>query len=101
MPWPMADLCNKAEQEKDRYREKFGINEDEFEIIQSAIPKRDYIIKQPGITKLVVSTMPELTLASNDACAVEKQRNIAFDKANEGAINWTKSYIKEVMHVSV
>lgn len=94
-------ITEMTEQEKDRYREKFGINEDEFEIIQSAIPKRDYIIKQPGITKLVVSTMPELTLASNDACAVEKQRNIAFDKANEGVINWTKSYIKEVMHVSV
>ena len=34
--------------EVQRYIEMFGINEQEFEMIQSAIPKKDYIIKQGG-----------------------------------------------------
>ncbi|WP_080746933.1 VirB4 family type IV secretion system protein [Comamonas thiooxydans] len=87
--------------EENRYREMFGVNDEEFQMIREAMPKKDYIIKQPGITKLVISTMPELTLASNDACGVEKARNRAFQLANEGNINWKKSYIREVLNVAV
>ena len=56
---------------------------------------------QPGITKLVISQMPELTIASNDACGMEKARNRAFQLASEGSVNWEKSYIREVLHVTV
>lgn len=87
--------------EMERYQSLFGVNEEEFLMIRQAIPKKDYVIKQPGITKLVISKMPELTLASNDACAVEKARNRAFELAQEDGVNWIRTYIKDVMHVSV
>lgn len=86
--------------EKNMYIEMFGINDKEFEMIESSIPKRDYIIKQPGITKVVISKMPELTLASNDACGNESARNNAFNLADK-EVNWQKQYIKEVLNVKV
>ncbi len=87
--------------EAQRYIDMFGINDEVFEMIRSAIPKRDYIIKQPGITKLVISQMPELTIASDDAYGMEKARNRAFQLASEGSVNWEKSYIREVLNVAI
>ncbi|MEQ6436324.1 hypothetical protein V8Z74_15020 [Comamonas sp. w2-DMI] len=87
--------------ERIRFQEVFGVNDDEFQMIENAIPKRDYIIKQPDITKVVISKMPELTLASNDACAVEKAREAAFEMVRDGTINWSRKYIKEVLNVQI
>lgn len=94
-------ITHMTDAEKERYKQMFGINDHEFAMINRAVPKRDYIIKQPGITKLVTSVMPELTLLSNDACAVERVRNKALDMAKDGVVNWRKNFIKEELHVSV
>lgn len=94
-------ISDMTDKEKVRYMEIFGVNNDEFDMIVNAIPKRDYVIKQPDITKVVISIMPELTLASNDACAVERAREQAFNMVGGETINWSKKYIKEVLNVSV
>jgi type IV secretion system protein VirB4 len=90
-----------TEKEKARYRDMFGVNEDVFKLIERAIPKRDYVIMQPGVTKLVISKMPELTIASNDASAVETMRNKAFDHVAKGSVNWEKTYIRESLNVAI
>lgn len=87
-------------EERGNYVELFGINDQEFEMIENAIPKRDYIIKQPGITKVVKSRMPELTLISNDACANEAVRNQAMSMARNN-LNWRKKFVNEVLNVNV
>lgn len=91
-------ITDMPEGERNNYKSLFGLNEEEFSMIENAIPKRDYIIKQPGITKLVISKMPDLTLASNGASAKETTRNQAIEMSLS-QVNWEKKYIKEVLHV--
>lgn len=79
------------------YAGQFELNSSQIEDISNAVPKRDYLITQPGTSRMVRVSLDKDTLAMlrSDAVAMA-----AFNKHQESQhVNWIDNYIKEMAHV--
>jgi len=83
------------------YREVFGINDQQLELLQQAIPKRDYLIVKPSVTRLVSTQMPPLLIAINEATTQPAKRSAVLAAAAAGGPDWEMRFAREVLHVQV
>jgi type IV secretion/conjugal transfer VirB4 family ATPase len=80
-------------------RELFNLNDAQLELLAAAVPKRDYLLVKPGMTRLVQATMPRVLVAINEATVRADRRQQAEAAAQSGAVDWQSKYLEEVLHV--
>lgn len=83
------------------YRELFNLNDAQLALLSSSIPKRDYLLVQPGATRRVTATMPQVLLAVNAATSKPGFVERAQEYAARGSDGWEFEFLKEVLHVDV
>ncbi len=77
----------------------FSLNDAQLELLSSAVPKRDYLLVKPGMTRLVQATMPKLLIAINEGTVRADFRDLAIRGAESGIVDWHIDFLKEVLHV--
>lgn len=92
---------NSVQQQAELYNHVFGINEQQLSLLSRAIPKRDYLLVKPSVTRLVSTRMPPLLIAINEATTQPALRKAAIDAAERGGPDWEINFVKEVLHVEV
>jgi len=83
------------------YKALFNLNDAQLELLATALPKRDYLLTKPGLTRLVQARMPHVLVAINEATTRQDLREAAHDASRMGDPNWITKYFKEVLHVEV
>lgn len=81
------------------YRALFTLNEAQLQLLASAVPKRDYLLIKPGLTRLVQASMPEVLIAINEGTSQQWIRERAIEAAEQGSPGWGVKFIREVLHV--
>jgi type IV secretion system protein VirB4 len=77
----------------------FNLNDAQLDLLSAAVPKRDYLLLKPGITRLVQASMPKLLIAINEGTVRADFRDLAQRGAESGMVDWQMEFIKEVLHV--
>jgi len=70
-----------------------------MDLLAGAIPKRDYLLVRPTVTRLVNTQMPAAVLAINEATTQEAKRASLAEHAAAGQGNWEMKFLREVLHV--
>ncbi len=83
------------------YRALFNLNDAQLELLAGAVPKRDYLLLKPGMTRLVQASMPPLIIAINEGTARPDIRERAMLASLQGDAGWELAFIKEVLNVHV
>lgn len=79
---------------RDMYRQLFGLNDEQIDRIRTAIPKRNYYIVQPGLSRMLNISLPPEILACVRSDTRAQQ---AFEKWRcSGRQDWKKLYIAEM-----
>lgn len=81
------------------FRSVFGTTDAQMQLLASAIPKRDYLLVRPTVTRLVNTQMPEALLAINEGTTQEAKREALMQYAASGEPNWEMKFMKEVLNV--
>lgn len=79
-------------------RELFNLNDAQLGLLSSAVPKRDYLLLKPGMTRLVQASMPKVMIAINEGTTREDFRQLALDASRSGVVDWELNFIREVLH---
>ena len=90
-----------VQQQAALYNAVFGINDNQLALLSRAIPKRDYLLVKPSVTRLVNTRMPQLLIAINEATTQPYMRKAAIDAAAQGGPDWQMKYVKEVLNVDI
>jgi hypothetical protein len=64
-----------------------------------AVPKQDYLLLKPGMTRLVQARMPKVVIAINEGTTRREFRKLAADAAKSGIAGWEMDFLREVLHV--
>lgn len=83
------------------YRALFNLNDAQLDLLAAAVPKRDYLLLKPGMTRLVQASMPPLIIAINEGTARPDIRERAMLASLQGDAGWEMSFIKEVLNVHI
>lgn len=79
----------------------FNMNDAQLDLLSGAVPKRDYLIMKPGMTRLVQASMPGLLIAINEGTVRPDIREAARIGAASGIPNWQVDFLKEVLNVQI
>jgi type IV secretion/conjugal transfer VirB4 family ATPase len=81
------------------YRQVFGTNDAQMALLAQAIPKRDYLLVRPTVTRLVNTSMPPALIAINEATTQEAKREQLREYAAAGGPEWELRFVREVLNV--
>ncbi|MDZ4146054.1 MAG: hypothetical protein U1D29_16205 [Burkholderiales bacterium] len=81
------------------YRELFNLNDAQLQLLSAAVPKRDYLIVKPGMTRLVEAQLPEVVIAINEGTTRREIRDAAFELLEHGDGDWQIDFLTEKFHV--
>lgn len=95
----LPSMTNSVAANADLYRDIFGLNDAQLDLLSQALPKRDYLIVKGRETHLVEVEVPELVIRINDATSKTNLREVARDMASSNQISWQKKYLSEVLNV--
>lgn len=88
-------------QQADLYASVFDINDSQLALLSRAIPKRDYLIVKPSVTRLVTTQMPSLLIAINEATTQPHLRKAVLEAAAAGGDNWEVKFVQEVLRENI
>ena len=83
----------------DLYRQVFGTTDAQLALLARAIPKRDYLLVRPTVTRLVNTSMPPALIAINEATIREEKRTQLCEYAAAGGADWELRFLREVLDV--
>ena len=86
-------------EQADLFRSVFGTTDAQMELLAGAIPKRDYLLVRPTVTRLVNTKMPHAVIAINEATTQEAKREQLAMYAASREANWEMKFLKEVLNV--
>lgn len=87
---------NNANAHYDLYTKKFGLNPEQVDRIRNAIPKQNYYIVTPSMSRMVVSTYsPNILACLRSDARAQKLFNKHYATRNEQE-SWKMNYIEEV-----
>jgi type IV secretion system protein VirB4 len=81
------------------YRQVFGSTDAQLALLARAIPKRDYLLVRPTVTRLVNTSMPPALIAINEATVHEAKRRQLREYASAGGADWELRFLREVLDV--
>lgn len=97
----LRSIKDSIEQTADIYRSLFNLNDSQLALISDAMPKRDYVLIKPEVTRLVNATMPPTLLAINSGTSKNGVLEKAFEYKAARGDNWQFAFLKEVLHVDI
>lgn len=80
-------------------RRLFDLNDAQIDLLSGAVPKQDYLLLKPGLTRLVQARMPKVVIAINEGTTRPEFRKLAADAAKSGIAGWEMDFLREVLHV--
>lgn len=83
------------------YRQLFNLNDAQLALLSGAVPKRDYLLIKPGITRLVQASMPRILIAMNEGASHSHIREKAYELAASGGEGWQADFMKEYLNVQI
>ena len=84
-----------AKAHEELYRQKFGLNNAQIERIATAIPKQQYYIVTPKLSRMVNARFPREIMACTAADERSKAIFRKHYKNGQGSTNWQFDYVKE------
>lgn len=81
------------------FRQVFGTTDAQIALLAQAIPKRDYLLVRPTVTRLINTKMPPALIAINEATTQEPKRAQLIEYAAAGGPDWEMRFVREVLHV--
>lgn len=81
------------------YRQLFGTTDAQLALLAQAIPKRDYLLVRPSVTRLVQARMPPALVAINEGTTQESVRAKLAEYASAGGPEWELRFLREVLDV--
>jgi type IV secretion system protein TrbE len=81
------------------YRQVFGTTDAQMALLAQAIPKRDYLLVRPTVTRLISTKMPPALLAINEGTIQEGKRAQLHEYAAAGGADWEMRFVREVLNV--
>jgi type IV secretion/conjugal transfer VirB4 family ATPase len=97
----LPSMKSSVREQSDLYRDVFGINEAQMQLLAQAIPKRDYLLVRPNTTRLVNTQMPSTLIAINEATTQEAKRELVLQYAAHGGPGWEVRFLREVLGLKV
>lgn len=86
---------SQAKTSKDLYKDKFGLTDDQIEMVNDAVPNRDYLWITRSQTRMLQSTF------SDEMVAMLRSDGVAqaiLDRHHaSGAPNWQQTYVREML----
>lgn len=86
---------SQAKTSKDLYKDKFGLTDDQIEMINDAVPNRDYLWITRSLTRMLQSTF------SDEMVAMLRSDGVAqaiLDRHHaSGSPNWQQTYVREML----
>jgi type IV secretion system protein VirB4 len=90
-----------VQQQADLYRSVFDTNDAQLALLSRAIPKKDYLIIKPSVTRLVTAPMPNLVIAINEATTQTSMREKLLEAQDRGGPDWEVAFVKNVLKVDL
>lgn len=81
------------------YRQLFGTTDAQLALLAQAVPKRDYLLVRPSVTRLVHARMPPALVAINEGTTQEAVRTKLRAYASAGGAGWELRFLREVLDV--
>lgn len=79
----------------------FGTTDAQIHLLAQAIPKRDYLLVRPTVTRLVNTQMPPLLIAINEATIQPAKRDRLTEYERAGGPDWQLNFCREVLDANV
>lgn len=95
----LPSVRSSVHEQADLYRSVFGTTDAQMALLAQAIPKRDYLLVRPTVTRLVNTEMPQALLAINEATLQEGLRARVLEYAASARPNWELDFMREVLNV--
>jgi type IV secretion system protein VirB4 len=86
---------SQAKTSKDLYRDKFGLTEDQIEMINDAVPNRDYLWITRAQTRMLQSAFSDEMVAMLRSDGVAQ--SILDRHHASGSANWQQNYVREML----
>ncbi|MDP2000010.1 MAG: type IV secretion system protein VirB4 [Rhodoferax sp.] len=97
----LRSIKDSVEQTAPTYRALFNMNDAQLGLLSGAVPKRDYLLIKPGITRLVTASMPKVLLAINEATTRDGMVERAIQYSQTHGDGWEFSFLSEVLNVQI
>jgi type IV secretion system protein TrbE len=95
----LPSLQQSVQQQAPQLQSLFGLRRAQVDLLARAVPKRDYLLVRPAITRLVQTEMPPLLVAINEATVQPMHRAEAARRALDGGPDWQARFLREVLRV--
>ncbi len=95
----LPSVKSSVHEQAQMYRDLFGTTDAQIQLLAQAIPKRDYLLVKPTVTRLVNTQMPAALLAINEATIQEGKRAQLAEYERDGGQGWKLNFLREVLHV--
>lgn len=96
----LPSMKSSVQAQAELYRQLFGTTEAQLALLAQAVPKRDYLLVRPSVTRLVQARMPPALVAINEATTREQLRTKLRAYSEAGPAGWELRFLREVLHVS-
>jgi type IV secretion system protein VirB4 len=95
----LPSIKSNVHEQASLFRDMFGTTDAQMELLAHAVPKRDYLLVRPTVTRLVNTQMPAVLIAINEATLHEGKRNEVLERARAGGPGWELKFLTEVLNV--
>lgn len=95
----LPSVKSSVHQQADLFRSIFGTTDAQMSLLAQAIPKRDYLLVRPTVTRLVNTQMPAALVAINEATTQDAKRAQLAEYQAEGGPDWELKFLREVLNV--
>ena len=96
----LPSIKSSVHAQADLYRGVFGTTDAQMSLLAQALPKRDYLLVKPNVTRLVTTKMPQALIAINEATIQEAKRVQLLEYEREGGPDWELKFMKEILNVN-
>jgi type IV secretion/conjugal transfer VirB4 family ATPase len=97
----LPSVKSSVHEQAEMFRKLFGTTDAQMQLLAQAIPKRDYLLVRPSVTRLVNTQMPAALIAINEATIQEAKREQLAEYSHAGGPDWQLNFLREVLHVKV
>jgi len=95
----LPSVKSSVHEQAELYRSVFGTTDAQMHLLAQAIPKRDYLLVRPTVTRLVNTQMPSSLIAINEATTQENKRAQLIQYEAAGGADWQLRFLREVLNV--
>lgn len=96
----LPSVKSSVHEQAELFRKIFGTTDAQMDLLAQAIPKRDYLLVRPTVTRLVTTYMPAALIAINEATIQDSKRAQLIEYQRDGGPDWESRFLKEVLNVN-